>query len=133
MNKNQYKLKPSRNSSGAMVVKLLANENIIFITSRGYQLGCALHALGLNHLSKVGGSVLGYNVGSSSEEQAFWGETMAALTMNSVIPSGGNGPEYHLVSSHLPGHLVTVPYVSFLDYPKEKLYRFVKSIHYPVV
>lgn len=111
MNANQIKLGMSRNSSSALVANVYVNEKEVFATSKGYQLGCALHAMGVDGLepSNMGftlavdeqGTFLGHKFGNSVKERVFVGNLLGGL-MLAMLSGGENDPEYHLVRSLLP-------------------------------
>ncbi|MYM23266.1 hypothetical protein GTP46_11475 [Duganella sp. FT135W] len=142
MNANEIKLSMSRNSSRALVANVYVNEEEVFATSKGYQLGCALHAMGVDALNQSGGgftlavdelgTFLGYKFGEKADERVFHGNLIGGLMLASVT-GGKNDPEYHLVRSLLPEHLVTGPATAAPECPEESIEHFKKFIYYPFV
>ena len=142
MNANQIKLGMSRNSSSALVANVYVNEKEVFATSKGYQLGCALHAMGVDGLepSNMGftlavneqGTFLGHKFGNSVKERVFVGNLLGGL-MLAMLSGGENDPEYHLVRSLLPQRLVTEPTNTAPECPEESIEHFKKFIYYPFV
>ncbi|MGX9784450.1 hypothetical protein [Janthinobacterium lividum] len=142
MNANQIKLGMSRNSKNALVANVYVNEKKVFATSKGYQLGCALHAMGVDRLapSNTGfnmavdeqGTFLGHKFRNSIKERAFLGYLLGGLIL--AKRSGGeNDPQYHLIRSLLPQHLVTEPKNTAPECPEDSIEYFKKFIYYPFV
>jgi hypothetical protein len=139
---NQIKLSMSRNSSYALVANLFINEEEVFATSKGYQLGCALHALGVKGLAPSGlgftlavdeqGAFLGHAFGDSVKERVFVGNLIGGL-MLAMLSGGGNDPEYHLVRTLLPQSLVTGLEPEAIECPEEDIEYFKQFIYYPIV
>lgn len=134
MNPNQIKLGMSRNSKNALVANVYVNEKEVFATSKGHQLGCALHAMGIDGLepSNEQETFLGHKFGNSIKERAFVGSLLGGL-MLAKLSGGENDPQYHLISSLLPQHLVTEPKNTAPECPEESIEYFKKFIYYPFV
>lgn len=134
MNPNQIKLGMSRNSKNALVANVYVNEKEVFATSKGHQLGCALHAMGIDGLepSNEQETFLGHKFGNSIKERAFVGSLLGGL-MLAKLSGGENDPQYHLVRSLLPQHLVTEPKNTAPECPEESIEYFKKFIYYPFV
>ena len=134
MNANQIKLGMSRNSKNALVANVYVNEKEVFATSKGHQLGCALHAMGIDGLepSNEQETFLGHKFGNSIKERAFVGSLLGGL-MLAKLSGGENDPQYHLVRSLLPQHLVTEPKNTAPECPEESIEYFKKFIYYPFV
>ncbi|MYM30678.1 hypothetical protein GTP58_20300 [Duganella sp. CY15W] len=142
MNANQIKLSMSRNSSHALVANLYINDEEIFATSKGYQLGCALHALGITGLKSSGagftlavdenGAFLGHKFGRSAKESVFIGNLTGGM-MLAMLSGGGNDPEYHLVRTLLPQGLVTGPGPEATECSEKDIEYFKQFIYYPIV
>ena len=134
MNPNQIKLGMSRNSKNALVANVYVNEKEVFATSKGHQLGCALHAMGIDGLepSNEQETFLGHKFGNSIKERAFVGSLLGGL-MLAKLSGGENDPQYHLVHSLLPQHLVTEPKNTAPECPEESIEYFKKFIYYPFV
>lgn len=138
----KIKLSMSRNSSYALVAKLFINEEEVFSTSKGYQLGCALHALGIAGLKTSGmgftlavdeqGTFLGHKFGNSAKERVFVGSLVGGL-MLAMLSGGGNDPEYHLVRSLLSQNLVTGAAPEPVECPEEDIEYFKGFIYFPIV
>jgi hypothetical protein len=134
MNPNQIKLGMSRNSKNALVANVYVNKKEVFATSKGHQLGCALHAMGIDGLepSNEQETFLGHKFGNSIKERAFVGSLLGGL-MLAKLSGGENDPQYHLVRSLLPQHLVTEPKNTAPECPEESIEYFKKFIYYPLV
>lgn len=134
MNGNQIKLGMSRNSKNALVANVYVNEKEVFATSKGHQLGCALHAMGIDglELSNEKETFLGHKFGNSIKERAFFGSLLGGL-MLAKLSGGENDPQYHLIRSLLPQHLVTEPKNTAPECPEESIEYFKKFIYYPFV
>lgn len=142
MNANQIKLGMSRNSKNALVANVYVNEKEVFATSKGHQLGCALHAMGIDGVepSNMGftlavnkqGLFLGHKFGNSIKEQAFLGSLLGGLMVARLF-GGENDPQYHSIRSLLPQHLVTEPKNTAPECPEESIEYFKKFIYYPFV
>ena len=134
MNPNQIKLGMSRNSKNALVANVYVNKKEVFATSKGHQLGCALHAMGIDGLepSNEQETFLGHKFGNSIKERAFVGSLLGGL-MLAKLSGGENDPQYHLVRSLLPQHLVTEPKNTAPECPEESIEYFKKYIYYPLV
>lgn len=134
MNGNQIKLDMSRNSKNALVANVYVNEKEVFATSKGHQLGYALHAMGIDGLepSNEQETFLSHKFGDSIKERAFVGSLLGGL-MLAKLSGGENDPQYHLIRSLLPQHLVTEPKNTAPECPKESIEYFKKFIYYPFV
>ena len=134
MNPNQIKLGMSRNSKNALVANVYVNEKEVFATSKGHQLGCALHAMGIDGLepSNEQETFLGHKFGNSIKERAFFGSLLGGL-MLAKLSGGENDPQYHLIRSLLPQHLVAEPKNTAPECPEESIEYFKKFIYYPFV
>ncbi|MYM23267.1 hypothetical protein GTP46_11480 [Duganella sp. FT135W] len=139
---NQIKLSMSRNSSHALVANLHINGEVVFATSKGYQLGCALHALGISGLKTSGaaftlavnenGAFLGHKFEISAKESVFVGSLTGGL-MVAMLSGGRNDPEYHLVRNLLPKNLVTCPEPEAIECTEEDIEYFKQFIYHPIV
>jgi hypothetical protein len=144
MNVNHIKLSMSRNSSRALVASLYNDDDEeIFATSSGYQLGCALHALEVSPILSQGhsfnlgldeqGTFLGHSVGYAPDERVFFGGVGSALVLLGHFEDGEKDPQFHFVRSLLPPVLVSPSKTSSPACSYEAAKHFAKTIYFPAI
>ncbi|MEV4780094.1 hypothetical protein [Burkholderia sp. LMU1-1-1.1] len=143
MNVNHIKLSMSRNSSRALVARLYNDDEEIFATSSGYQLGCALRALEASPIRSEGnsftlgldeqGTFFGHSIGYAPEERVFFGGVGSALVLLGHFEDGENDPQFHFVRSLLPPELVAPSKTSSSASSQEAARHFAKTVYFPVI
>lgn len=145
MNISKFTLKQTRNGAGKLVLTLFADDKIIFATSNYFQLGYALHALGItmpardssdrgwcDWLFDPTGGVLHSPQRHSADERLFWAAAMLALWMKERNPNARD-IEYNFIATVLPGELVKVPHRSFLQGTPRELDEIERHVLFPCV
>jgi hypothetical protein len=116
-NMNQIKLNTTRNTSGILVVKVLVNDELIFATSSGHQLACAMHQFGIDSFVQLRSELLNnnenpedqvshFNEQQAIQDQIFWYYALVGFVQMQSRKDLRSDAEYLFVASHLPPHLV---------------------------
>jgi hypothetical protein len=107
---NQIKLNPTRKHSGALLINLHVNNELVFATTSGQQLACAVHEIGIQSLVQLSDEIMGAKSKLDSpmqqlEDQIFWHDVLMGFLQLLSRPDANQGAEYQFVASILPSHL----------------------------